>query len=127
MKKFISILKKIGKGLLIVLTIGFSLFVFLKIRKAILGKVKDKERTNFRKVPKDPHKIEITKKDGSTEIIQLPSGLKYKDVKKVGVSEGNKIIVEVLHEKVNRRNLSLVRDDNALDALRSRVRPTDKG
>lgn len=129
MKKFIVIFKKIGKGLLVILTVGFSLFLFLKIRKAILGKVKSKERVSYQEVPNDPHKVNVIKKDGLTEIVQLPDGIKYKDVRKVGISEGNKIIVEKLHESTDKRNLDLgpSRDDNSLDSLWGAVRPNDKG
>lgn len=126
MKKFFSICKKVGKILLIALTVGFSLMIAVKIRKAIRGIVKKEERTNFRNVPGDSGKIRIIKDDGSTEVVGLPEGIKYKDIKAVGVSETNKVTVEVLHAKTDRRNLGPVRDDNALDAVRSRVRPDDE-
>lgn len=127
MKKFISICKKVGKILLVVLTVGISLFVFLKVRKAVSGRVKSKERVGWTVVPSDSRKIGVIKKDGTTEIIQLPNGIKFKDVKAVGVSEQNKVTVEVVHEKTDRkRDLGPVRSDNALNAVRSRIRSADK-
>lgn len=119
--------KKFGKMLFLILSVVVSLFIVVKIRKAIAGKVKSKERTNFRDVPGEPDKIRVVKDDGSTEVVKLPEGWKFKDVKAVGVAEGNKIIVEVIHKADNKRDLGPVRDDNALDALCSRIRPDDGG
>lgn len=119
--------KKFGKTVFLILSVVVSLFIIVKIRKAIAGKVKSKERTNFRDVPGEPDKIRVVKDDGSTEVVKLPGKVKFKDVVAVGVAEGNKIVVEVLHETIDKRDLGPVISDNALDALRSRVRPDDSG
>ena len=125
MKKFFSVLKKIGKILLLILSVGTVVFLFVKIRKAVLGSIRSNDQTHFREVPEDPHKIKLIKKDGSTEVVELPDGVKFKDVIAAGVTEGNKIVVEVLHGKVDKRNIGSGVSDNALDAIRSRVRPSN--
>ena len=121
MKKFF---KTFWKVLLLIISVGAAVFVLVKIKRAILGKV-DKNKVNFIPVPGDATKINLVKPDGSTEVVQLPMGVKYDDVKAAGVTEGNKVVVEILHEKIDRRDPSLSIDNNALDALRSRVRPAD--
>lgn len=122
----LKFLKRFGKVLLLALGAVTSSIVVWKLRKAIVGKIGRQERANFKSVSGDPKKINVIRDDGSTEVIELPDGVKYKDVVAVGVTEGNKIIVEKLHESTNRRNPGWDRDDNALDAVRSRVHPDDE-
>lgn len=122
-----KIWKVIGKILLGILTAVGTIFIVVKVRKAVLGVVKSKERVSWTRVPNDRHKIAIIKKNGSTVIRQLPDGVEFKDIVAAGTAENNKIIVEVKHDKIDKRNPSPVRDDNAFDALRSRVHPNDSG
>ena len=127
MKKFMAVLKKIGKILLIVLSIGFASFIFFKIRKAVPGKVKYGKGVNFKAVPDDSDKIKLIKKDGSTEVIQLPDKVKFKDVRAAGIVEENKVVVEVLHEKTDRKYSGNAVDNNALDVIGSGLHPDDGG
>lgn len=121
MKKFF---KTFWRILLVVISVATTIFIVTKIKRAILGKV-DRNKVNFIPVPGDTTKINLVKPDSSTEIVQLPTGVKYDDVKAAGVAEGNKMVVEIFHEKVDRRNPSLSIDDNALDSIRSRVHSSD--
>ena len=124
MKKILSKFKIIGKVLLAILAVLGVVLSVVKVRKAILGMVKSRERVSFTIVPGDFHKIKIIKKNGSTKTVPLPDGVEFKEVVAAGINENNEVVVEVTHEKVDRRNPGPGVDDNALDGLRGRVRPS---
>ncbi len=129
MEKVIDFFKRIGKYIIWVLALIGGLFLFWKIRKAIQGKVKVKNRINFIEVSGEPDKIKLIKEDGSTEIVKLPDGVKFKEVAAAGITESGEIKVRVIHDKTNRRGSSgtnFVSGSSALDELRARnLRATD--
>ena len=128
MKKFITVLKKIGKGLLIILSIVGALFLITKLRKAVVGKVKKGEKTSFREVPGSSDKIELIKNNGEVEIVSLPDKIKFNDVVAAGITEGGEIKVEVIHAKKSRKNVgNNVVDNNAFDFIGSGIHPDDGG
>jgi len=121
-------IKKIAKmvilGVMGAISIVLMALFAVKLRQAIVGKVKKKAKW----VDGGKGHIYVQREDESWEKVKLPEGVKYKKVVAAGkgVAE-NKITVEVRHEKTDKRNPGPARDDNALDALRSRVRPDDSG
>lgn len=124
-KRIKKIVKMVVFGLIGSISAVLMILAVVKVRKAILGRVRSKERMGFTVIPSDPHKIGIIKKDGSVETVQLPNGIKYKNVVAAGIAENNKVIVEVGHEKTDRRNPGPAINNSALDGLRNRVRPSD--
>jgi len=122
-----KILKRIGleifkslKWIALALLAAFAAYkigMFLLAKKGRVDKPK-----RFVPVPGDDSKI-LVRDDEKKEWVKvaLPSGVKSKDVKAAGFAEGDKTMrVEVIHEKVDRRNSTPI-DDSAAD----RLRPSD--
>ncbi len=122
MKKMWKWIKKnwkiVIKVIIFLITAVLSIFITLKVRKAILGKVT--QPITFIPDGKDDNIIHVY--DGKKFIpVKLPLNeegkqMKTKDVTGAGFSKDKFIIVEGTHEKVDRRNVKPI-DDNALNSL----------
>lgn len=108
-------------GLAIVVGLFVTLLGFWTWRKVqvILGKVtKKQEKVDWMKVEgrDDALLLQVPGKPGVREVY-LPQDVKAESVKAVGYDSDKQIVtVEVLHEKVDRRNTT-PRPDSALDKL----------
>ena len=119
-------IKKIAKmvilGVMGAISIVLMALFAVKLRQAIVGKVKKKAKW----ADGGKGSIYIQKEDDSWEKVKLPEGVKYKNVVAAGkgVAE-NKITVEVKHEKINKRNPGPAISDSAFDNLSRDVHPSD--
>ncbi len=110
--------KVVVKIVIFLVTTIMGTLLVLKVRKAILGKVK--KPLNFLADAKDNTIIHIN--NGEKFIpYKLPLNkegkqMKAKDVEGAGFSKEKIIVVEGKHEKVDRRNVKPI-DDNALSSL----------
>jgi len=97
--------------------VGGVAFLVHKGRKAIKGKVKRED--TFWVIPGNDKQIKVlNKKTGKPERVNLPKGVEPRKVRAVEIVSDTKIIVETVHEKVNRKNVKPI-DNSALDRLNS--------
>ncbi len=112
--------KIVIKVIIFLITAVLSIFITLKVRKAILGKVK--KPLNFIVDTKDKTIIHIN--DGEKFIpYKLPldiegNQLKAKDIIGAGFSKDKFITVEGTHKTVDRRNVKKIKN-SALDSLKN--------
>ena len=115
-KKIWCFIKKHWKPLLTsVFAIFFVLFVYKKIqdkRTGQRGRVDSPQ--NF--VPINDHTIVVKSNDGKWIEASLPADMKTKDVTAAQIISAQTVLIEVRHEKTNRRDATL-RSDNAIDEL----------
>jgi len=98
--------------------VGGVAFLVHKGRKAIKGKVKRED--TFWVIPGNDKQIRVlNKKTGKPERVNLPKGVKPRKVRAVEIVSDTKIVVEVIHEKVDRRNVKSI-DDSALSRIKSK-------
>lgn len=125
MKKMWKWIKKnwkiVIKVIIFLITAVLSIFITLKVRKAILGKVT--QPITFIPDGKDDNIIHVY--DGKKFIpVKLPLNkegkqMKAKDVTGAGFSRDKFITVEGKHKKVDRRNVKEIKN-NALDEFKDR-------
>jgi len=111
--------KRAWKWILLLIGAITAVFIVIKVKRVILGKVD--APISFIPDKVDDTVIHVVKNDGDTIRIKLPKDskgkqMKSKDVENVGVISDDTIVVEGKHEKVDRRNVSSI-DNSALDSL----------
>jgi len=111
--------KRAWKWILLLIGAITAVFIVIKVKRVILGKVD--APISFIPDKVDDTVIHVVKNDGDTIRIKLPKDskgkqMKSKDVENVGIISDDTIVVEGKHEKVDRRNVSSI-DNSALDGL----------
>ena len=111
--------KRAWKWILLLIGAITAVFIVIKVKRVILGKVD--APISFIPDKVDDTVIHVVKNDGDTIRIKLPKDskgkqMKSKDVENVGIISDDTIVVEGKHEKVDRRNVSSI-DNSALDSL----------
>lgn len=105
-------------GILLALLAGIGAFLLIKkVRQAIIGKPTN--RINWAKSidRTDQIFLYVDEVPENWEVIDLPTGVTSDEIKNVGTDDSqHNIIVEVDHEKTDRRNSTVI-DNNALDNL----------
>lgn len=122
MKKFLKYLKWFAIAALMI--IG-AIFITKALRKATIGKIYKRKR--FLPIPGNPNMINLINDEGKGEAVELPKGVKYRNVKAAGISKAGKAVVEIKHEKTDRRIAPSDSNPDPDDYVRAgRVRTTER-